>query len=94
MLPPGGAEQSPYDLPRGTCPTCGSDDVIHLVIGMPSGPDVMDGDAEWVHWVGCVHPGYNRECRSCGVTWPFTPERPSNQLAAPDGEFDPDVRRR
>jgi hypothetical protein len=91
MLPPDGADEAPYDFPRGTCPSCGSGAVIHLVIGMPSGPDVMDGDPEWVQWVGCVHPGYNRECNSCGVTWTFAPEGPQNQIVTPDGELDAEV---
>ncbi len=28
-----GYEPEPYDLPRGTCPECGSGAVKHLVIG-------------------------------------------------------------
>jgi len=72
MLPPGVGDDTvsaPYDVPRGTCPACGSGKVTHLVIGMPSGPAAMDGSPAWVSWVGCVHPGYNRECNSCGTTW-------------------------
>lgn len=53
---------------RGTCPRCGSGEVVHLVIGMP-GPSGDVGGPEWVRWVGCVHPGHDRECRSCGATW-------------------------
>lgn len=83
ILPSDGADEASYEVPRGTCPSCGSGSVIHLVIGMPSGPDVMDGAPEWVQWVGCVHPGYNRECSSCGVTWTFTPDGPQDQMATP-----------
>lgn len=54
---------------RGTCPRCGSGEVAHLVIGMPAGPDVMQDGPEWEVWVGCVHPGHDRECRACGVVW-------------------------
>lgn len=66
---PAGADESLYNLPRDTCPSCRSGAVIHLVIGMPSGPEAMNGFPEWVRWVGCIHPGYDRECHSCGATW-------------------------
>lgn len=69
MLPPDDLEREPYHVPRGICPTCGSGDITHLVIGLPTGPDVMTGDPTWVRWIGCVHPGYDRECTSCGSTW-------------------------
>jgi hypothetical protein len=58
-----------YDVPRGTCPACGSGEVIHLVIGMPSDADVLRGLPEWVQLVGCVHPGWERECAACGARW-------------------------
>ncbi len=73
-LPPDDLEPEPDDVPRGICPTCGSGDITHLVIGMPLGPDVMQRDPDWVHWVGCVHPGYDRECGSCGATWSSPPK--------------------
>ncbi|QBR91830.1 hypothetical protein EXE57_05735 [Nocardioides euryhalodurans] len=73
MLPPDDVEREPYDVPRGACPACGSDDVTHLVIGLPSGPEAMEGDPDWVHWVGCVHAGFDRECGSCGATWSTRP---------------------
>lgn len=72
MLPPElceDVEYPPYDVPRGTCPRCGSADVRHLIIGMPSGPAVMDSTPEWVVWVGCLHPGYGRACDQCGLVW-------------------------
>ena len=65
--PDTGAE--PYDVPRGTCPECGSRAVKHLVIGYLEHPEAMDTAPAWVEWVGCMHPGYNRECRRCGLTW-------------------------
>jgi hypothetical protein len=58
-----------YDLPRGICPRCGSGDVWHLWIGMPALPGSMDATPDWVEWVGCVHPGHDRECDTCGLTW-------------------------
>ena len=57
-----------YDVPRGTCPRCGTDQIVHLVIGMPTSADVMTGP-DWVSWVGCVHPGFDRSCAECGLTW-------------------------
>lgn len=69
MLPPVDGAHEPYDVPRGTCPSCGSGEVVHLIIGMPSGPDAGSGDPDWVRWVGCMHPGFERECSSCGATW-------------------------
>ena len=69
MLPPNDGAPEPYDVPRGTCPSCGSGEVVHLVIGLPSGPGAGSGDPDWVSWVGCVHPGFDRECNSCGATW-------------------------
>ncbi|KQV78080.1 hypothetical protein ASC64_03625 [Nocardioides sp. Root122] len=61
--------EEPYDAVRGTCPRCGSADVLHLVIGMPAARDDVGGGPDWVRWVGCVHPGHDRECRSCGAHW-------------------------
>lgn len=69
MISPDAYGHEPYDEPRVTCPVCDSSEVTHLVIGMPPGPDAMDGDPEWVEWIGCSHPGYERECHTCGSTW-------------------------
>lgn len=72
MLSPGGTgadDVTPYDLPRGSCPVCGSGAVRHLVIGLPADPEAVTGTPTWVEWVGCVHPGYDRECEQCGLTW-------------------------
>lgn len=82
MIPPPGVSQhETYDAPRGTCPSCDSENVIHLMIGLPAGPDVMNRGPDWVHWVGCTHPGFNRECSSCGATW-----------SEPAGEFPKPIR--
>ena len=79
-----GSSGEPYDVPRGTCPLCASVDVIHLAIGMPAGPADWGSGPEWLHWVGCVHPGYNRRCTACEGTWsertevgPTLPDLPS-----------------
>lgn len=48
MLPPDEFDEveiEPYDVPRGTCPWCGSWEVRHFVVGLPAGPEVMEGDA-------------------------------------------------
>ncbi len=42
MLPPDEfdhADFKPYHVPRGTCPRCGSNDIRHLIIGLPAGHD-------------------------------------------------------
>jgi hypothetical protein len=62
-------EPEPYALPRGSCPRCGSGDVRHLMIGMPAHPQSMDSTPSWVEWVGCMHPGHDRECDGCGLDW-------------------------
>lgn len=38
----------PYDVPRGSCPRCGSNDIRHLVIGLPTGPEPMNSTPVWV----------------------------------------------
>ena len=58
-----------YDLPRGTCPACGGGQVRHLVIGLPADPEPLTSTPPWVEWVGCLHPGYDRECDRCGAQW-------------------------
>ncbi len=58
-----------YDVPRGNCPSCGSGEVTHLVIGMSSGPTDMDGSPAWVCWVGCLDPGFDRQCSTCAASW-------------------------
>jgi hypothetical protein len=80
MLPPDGLDDlefEPYAAPRGVCHDCGSDEVRHLIIGLPAGPEAMSGTPDWVSWVGCVHPGHDRECSQCGLTW--TAEYPADQ---------------
>ena len=72
MLPPDGREPlrpARYDVPRGTCPRCGTDQVVHLVIGMPSQSDDARIEPTWATWIGCRHPGFDRSCAECGHTW-------------------------
>ncbi|GAA2470902.1 hypothetical protein GCM10009858_05240 [Terrabacter carboxydivorans] len=72
MIPPAGTdadEAMAYDLPRGSCPACGVGEVRHLVIGLPGDPDAVTNSPAWVEWVGCMHPGHDRECERCGLTW-------------------------
>jgi hypothetical protein len=101
MLPPDGVgeilEGAPYDIPRGDCPRCGSTEVIHLVIGMPTGPEAMVGP-DWVKWFGCVHPGYERSCQECGLEWIPGPEGTgmtvndwTELMRLADGDSDDDV---
>jgi hypothetical protein len=70
-LPPdqlGDVDIEPYDVPRGTCPRCGSGRVRHHIIGYPPPPEARH-TPRWVAWEGCIHPGYDRDCRACGLTW-------------------------
>lgn len=57
-----------YDAERGTCPACGSGDVSHVVVGLLSGPPSPDVP-NWVAFVGCCHPGHDRQCGACGLHW-------------------------
>ena len=67
----GTSDLEPYEVTRGACPRCGGTEVRHLIIGLPAGPEDMESTPEWIDWVGCVHPGFNRECESCQLTWTF-----------------------
>lgn len=69
MPPPERREQVDSDELRGNCPRCGSGEIVQLVIGVPSGAEVMGGGPDWLRWVGCDHPGYDRECRACDHAW-------------------------
>lgn len=53
---------------RGTCPSCGSGEVTHILFGLPADPGA---EPEWVSFGGCVIDGIprNRLCESCGHEW-------------------------
>lgn len=53
---------------RGTCPRCGSEGVLHHVIGMPV-RELYESSPPWVLWDGCVGTGPERECGDCGHEW-------------------------
>lgn len=53
---------------RGSCPRCGSDQVLHRVIGMPLA-DAVDSAPSWVSWEGCTGFAPERECLSCTHSW-------------------------
>jgi hypothetical protein len=60
------------DMTRGTCPRCGSVDVVALYIGDHIGP--LTGAPEWVKPVGCIHPGFDHGCETCDHTWTAGPD--------------------
>jgi hypothetical protein len=68
MSPPG-PESEPYDVPRGTCPSCGSGAVVHHVYGYLEDPSAMERAPGWVQWEGCVRNPWTRSCRACGFEW-------------------------
>lgn len=53
---------------RGTCPRCGSGDVVHSLIGMPT-LEAMETAPEWVSFPGCVAVGPDRACLACDHEW-------------------------
>lgn len=57
-----------FDWVRGTCPRCGTDQVVHHVIGMPV-MEAYDSSPAWVYWAGCMGLGPDRECEHCGHSW-------------------------
>jgi hypothetical protein len=61
-------EPQRYDVPRGTCPSCGSGRVVHHVYGMPI-LEVMETAPAWVSFEGCLRDHYDRSCRACGLRW-------------------------
>ncbi|GAA0969990.1 hypothetical protein ENKNEFLB_03888 [Nocardioides aquaticus] len=67
MTDPWSAAPAPsYDVPRGSCPRCGSGEVTHVLAGLPVGPVETPS---WVAWVGCMPPGHDRACAECGLRW-------------------------
>lgn len=62
------ASSSAFDGVRGTCPRCGSEQVLHHIVGMPLA-EAFDSAPPWVIWEGCLGPAPERECESCGHDW-------------------------
>ena len=54
---------------RSPCPRCASGHVEALFIGDYLLGDWMNDKPDWVKMVGCLHPGYDRECLACGNQW-------------------------
>ncbi len=57
------------DDDRGTCPACGSTDVVVVVHGLPADPS--PADRADVRLAGCLVDGeqHDRECGRCGAAW-------------------------
>jgi hypothetical protein len=64
-----GYAPEPYDVPRGTCPSCRSGRVTHHVYGYPVDPLALDDLPAWVDHGGCVRMPWDRSCGACGATW-------------------------
>jgi ribosomal protein S27AE len=73
-------EQWPEEK-RGTCPRCGSGDVIHVVLGMPA-PFEVESAPPWVEFAGCVLVGEptTRRCDRCGAGWDPAPGEGAGEL--------------
>jgi hypothetical protein len=69
-----GDSDQPYDVARGTCWRCGSGEVRHHIMGMPSSPEAMDRAPDWVEWHAHRQPGFTRSCQACGQRWSDTDE--------------------
>lgn len=59
-----------YAFARGTCPRCGSGEVVHWMFGMPD-PGSLETLPEWVRLGGCclTDDMTDRECSVCGHEW-------------------------
>lgn len=53
---------------RGVCPRCGSDQLLHRIVGMPL-YEAYETSPPWVQWEGCVGLGPDRECLECEHAW-------------------------
>ena len=53
---------------RGTCPSCGSGEITHVLCGFPANPNT---EPEKVRSCGCIMHGepQDRECSVCGHNW-------------------------
>lgn len=70
--------------PRGTCPDCGSGEVFHDMLGMPT-MEAVQSAPPWVSF-GCVPTFRDRHCGDCGAQW-SVPE-PDEGDAEDDEEYD------
>lgn len=52
---------------RGLCLKCGSQNIHHYYVGMPS-YGLVDAAPEWVTW-SCVAGPQDRGCEDCGFLW-------------------------
>lgn len=59
---------APYTEPRGTCPECGSGQVIHHLLGIAD-PRTEPADPAWIEWHGCLPPFGDRSCLECDAIW-------------------------
>ncbi|MFC7458186.1 hypothetical protein ACFQS2_13425 [Brachybacterium sp. GCM10030267] len=71
ILPPEPSDSvgRPLEFPeRGTCPSCGSGEIVHHVRGLP---DVLYVEAApaWMVFGGCTMIGPDRTCSSCQHQW-------------------------
>ena len=66
---------------RGTCPRCGSEQVVHVLFGMPA-PGASEQAPEWVEFGGCVvwPDARDRRCQRCDHAWSAT-EAPTADAA-------------
>ena len=78
----------PYTEPRGTCPDCGSGQVIHHLLGVAD-PRTEPADPPWIEWHGCLPPFGDRSCEECDAIWsvgdreaPLAPMRLASEGAA------------
>ena len=55
---------------RGTCPRCGSGQILHVAFGLPAA-GAFDTSPPWVTDGGCVIYGHptNRHCPACELDW-------------------------
>lgn len=80
----------PYTDPRGTCPECGSDQVIHHVLGVAD-PRAEPPVPSWVEWHGCIPSFWDRTCEECdsrwNVGWREAPLAPMRLISADGAAF-------
>ncbi|MCT2261415.1 formate dehydrogenase accessory protein FdhE [Brachybacterium muris] len=69
--------------PRGTCPVCGSEEVFHDMLGMPT-PEVFYSAPPWVSF-GCTPTYRDRHCGACGHEW-CLPERDAPEDDDPESD--------